>query len=257
MVINEVFPNPTVKHVIFQIRYPNLFIIENKIGDFQIKIMDRFPNSALKIKQKGFILDAGAEIIYKEKPENQKELGGEKAWSFSSPDEKVVLNVSSNSLDISSNFHKTYNNAKKSKDNFRDTIEFVLDQFFQLTKIPIIKRIGLRYVDECPIFKRVNSNFKSYYNTTFDLKRFPIKDSEEMIFKVVFKKGNYFLIFHEVVKKDKLFLDFDAFANGINSSDYLKVNDDLHLIISEEFEKSIKEPVYDYMRKKKEVENDS
>ena len=31
MAINEVFPNPTVKKVIFQIRFPNLFFIESKI----------------------------------------------------------------------------------------------------------------------------------------------------------------------------------------------------------------------------------
>ena len=32
MGIKEIFSFPTVKQVIFQIRYPNLFIIENKIG---------------------------------------------------------------------------------------------------------------------------------------------------------------------------------------------------------------------------------
>jgi hypothetical protein len=44
---DEVFPNPTVKTVIFQIRYPNLFYIESRIGDIQVKIMDDFPESSL------------------------------------------------------------------------------------------------------------------------------------------------------------------------------------------------------------------
>ena len=43
----EIFSNPTVKKVIFQIRFPNLFFIENKIGDFQLKIMGMFPESKL------------------------------------------------------------------------------------------------------------------------------------------------------------------------------------------------------------------
>jgi len=45
MQINEVFPNPTVKQVIFQIRFPNLFYLESKIGEYQLKIMQRFPES--------------------------------------------------------------------------------------------------------------------------------------------------------------------------------------------------------------------
>jgi hypothetical protein len=51
MVIKEIFPNPTVKQVIFQIRFPNLFYIENKIGDFQLKIMKEFPKSAIAISK--------------------------------------------------------------------------------------------------------------------------------------------------------------------------------------------------------------
>lgn len=38
MPINEVFVNPTVKQVIFQVKFPNLFFIESKIGDIQLKI---------------------------------------------------------------------------------------------------------------------------------------------------------------------------------------------------------------------------
>ena len=49
MSINEIFPKPTVTQVIFQIRFPNLFFIENKIGDLQLKIMKEFPHSKLII----------------------------------------------------------------------------------------------------------------------------------------------------------------------------------------------------------------
>jgi hypothetical protein len=62
MVINEVFPNPTVKQVIFQIRYPNLFYIENKIGDFQLKVMREFPESALIMKQRVIFAEFGPNV---------------------------------------------------------------------------------------------------------------------------------------------------------------------------------------------------
>ena len=47
MAINEVFPNPTVKQVIFQIRFPALFAMESLVGDLQVKIMDNLPDSRL------------------------------------------------------------------------------------------------------------------------------------------------------------------------------------------------------------------
>jgi hypothetical protein len=40
MAIEEVFPNPTVKQVAFEIRFPNLFYLESKIGELQVKIME-------------------------------------------------------------------------------------------------------------------------------------------------------------------------------------------------------------------------
>jgi hypothetical protein len=49
-------------------------------------------------------------------------------------------------------------------------------------------------------------------------------------------------------KGGKLTLDFDAFKLNVKTEDYLTVTDDLHEFISEEYEKTIKQPVIDYMK---------
>jgi len=122
--------------------------------------------------------------------------------------------------------------------------------------IPIINRIGFRYIDECPLPKKDNSTFKSYYNSVFPIERFNLTDVDEMDFKTVIKKGKYFLRYIEALKikdeKSLLVLDYDAFAINIQAKDYLEVTDHLHSIIIEEYEKTIKDPVYEYMRKQKE-----
>jgi len=46
----------------------------------------------------------------------------------------------------------------------------------------------------------------------------------------------------------KLVLDFDGFAEKFKPEDCLSVKDKLHEIISREYENTIKEPVYRYMR---------
>jgi uncharacterized protein (TIGR04255 family) len=253
MSINEIFPNPTAKQVVFQIRYPNLFYIENKIGDLQAKIMGVFPNSSLILRRQIVLADIGSELKPVEIPIDLEKEVVRKIWQFKS-DKNYKVNVQTNSLTISSEYHKTYN--LDGADKFRDVIKFILDNFFDVISIPIINRIGFRYIDECPLPKKDNSTFKSYYNSVFPIERFNLTDVDEMDFKTVIKKGKYFLRYIEALKikdeKSLLVLDYDAFAINIQAKDYLEVTDHLHSIIIEEYEKTIKDPVYEYMRKQKE-----
>ncbi len=248
MPINEIFPNPTVKQVIFQITFPNLFYIENKIGDIQLKIMDKYPKSALLFQRQLVLVNFGPEMKLEDLPINA-EKGMKKIWQFVS-ENNVKLNITSDSLDINSEYHKTYNLV--GGDKFRDIISFTLGHFFEVTKIPFINRIGLRYVDECPIPAKNNEVFKSYYNSTFPLDRYNLADADEMLFKTKVKRGEYFFRYVESLElRDnvyKLILDFDGFAEKIKSEDCLTVTDKLHDIILGEYEDKIKEPVKQYMR---------
>ena len=249
MSIDKVFPNPTVKHAIFQIRFPNLFSMESKIGDLQLKIMKEFPQSALLFRRQILFADMGPEIKFEDIPSDSDKETGKKIWQFKS-DKNFKLNILNDSLDITSEYHKTYN--LEGGDKFRDIINFVLDHFFEVTSIPIISRIGLRYIDECPIPSKDNSTFRSYYNSSFPLDRFNLADASEMDFKTVVKKGEYHLRYIESLQKIndeyKLILDFDGFAESIAAEDCLTIADDLHTIISEEYKGTIKGPVYEYMQ---------
>lgn len=252
MVIDEIFPNPTVKQVIFQIIFPNLFYMENKIGDLQVKIMKEFPNSSLLFRRQVVFADVGPEGQLKVPPEFEKEFG-RKIWQFKS-DKKCTLNVLSDSLDISSEYHKTYNLGEGAK--FRDVIEFVLRNFFEVTKIPTLTRVGLRYIDECPLPSKDNKTFSSYYDSVFPIDRFNLADADEMQFRTVVRRGDLYLLYVETLIKHKeeykLILDFDGFAKEVRSENCLSVTDKLHTLISDEYEATIKQPVYEYMRQKRE-----
>lgn len=249
MSINEIFKNPTVKQVIFQIRYPNLFYIENKIGDYQIKIMKEFPESSLFVRRNLVVVDAGENEKIEEL---SKKIGVEpskKVWQFKSKS-KTILSVSSDSLDISSEFYKTYD--REGEEKFRDIIKFVVDEFKETVSLPIIERIGLRYIDECPLPTKDNTTFNSYYNSALSMNRFDIKNMEKMDFSTTVHINGSFLNYREsLMLKDgqyKLILDFDGFTTDVDCNDYLKVTDTLHNIILAEYEKTIKEPVIEYMR---------
>ena len=253
MSIDKIYPNPTVKKVIFQIKFPNLFYMENKIGDLQLKIMEIFPQSSLLFRQQVVFADIGPGVKLENISSGSGEEKGKKIWQFKS-NKDFQLDVLSDSLDISSQYHKTYN--FEGGDKFRDIIKFVLDHFLEIVSIPIINRIGFRYIDECPIPSKDNVTFDSYYKSVFPIERFDLADVDEMDFKTVIKKGEYYLRYVESLQKVKdeykLILDFDGFAKNIDSKDYLTTTDSLHEKIIEEFKKTIKEPVYKYMEQKHE-----
>jgi uncharacterized protein (TIGR04255 family) len=240
----EVFKYPTVKEVAFEIRFPHLFSIENKIGDFQDKIINQFPDSSQVLRRQIVFADTG--LDEKLEPNTLKKI-----WVFKSKD-KIEVKVLTNSINIASKEHKSYNNPSSEK-KFRDTIEFVIGNFFKTINVPIINRIGLRYIDECPLPSKDNETLSKLYDSTFPIDRFPIKDAMSIYFSINTVRKNHKLVYQEGLAKndkgeEKLMLDFDGFETEIPSADFLKVTDELHAIIKEEYFSIIKEPIKHYMR---------
>ncbi|MHA1195342.1 MAG: TIGR04255 family protein [Promethearchaeota archaeon] len=253
----KVYKKPTVKVVIFQIKYSDLFIIENRIGEFQSKIIKKFPDSSFIMRRELLFADVGPEFKMEQIP--LKEPIGRKIWRFTS-NEDYELNVLTNSLDITSKQHKSYYKYDD-KDGFRDIIEFVMNHFLDIIPLEIIKRIGLRYIDEAPIPSLEAIEFKKWYNTTFPLHRFKLDEVGKMVFQALnVKRDRYKLNYIETLQyekdektsepKLKYYLDFDGYAENITKDDYLKVLDDLHNLIHNEWSKNtIKDPVKEWMEK--------
>ncbi len=249
MPLAEVFPNPTVKRVAFAIQFPNLFFIESKIGELQMKIMDKFPESAL-LFQRQLVFAVGTEKIEDLQQKIPQEQGV-KIWQFTNPALGYKLNVSSNSLSINSTSHKTYNN-QQSDNRFRDIIAHVLKPFFDLTNLPTINRGGLRYIDECPFKEKSTTSFLAHFNSCLSTTRFSTEDSVEHQYVAFVKRNEYFLRYAETydsnVNPTSLTLDFDGSAINVPSAACLNTTDQLHILIAKEYKATIKEPVYEYMR---------
>lgn len=249
MPIDEIFPNPTLRQVIFQMRFPTLFYVENKIGDFQMRVVDRFPESSLVHRRQLLFADVGPERTMKEIGADDETERGKKIWRFES-DEGLTLNVLMDSLDITSQRHETYN--LEGGRRFRETLDFVLTGFFDVVSVPILKRVGLRYINFCPIPDLSNEEFTRYYNSVFPLERFPVDQSSEMRFRACSSRDSLSIRYIESLdEKDgdhRFILDLDAFATDIRPTDCLSTVDELHALIVQEYQSTIRDPVYDYMR---------
>jgi uncharacterized protein (TIGR04255 family) len=251
MAITEVFPNPTVKEVHFEIRFPNLFYIESKIGEFQLQIMDRFPKSEEVFQRQVLIADLGPEGKLNLPPEELHGPAVSKIWKFTS-ETGLEVDARTDHLGIKSTRHRTYNNPGASE-RFRDLIELVVEKFLMVTCLPMVTRVGLRYINDCPVPPALtNSEFQRFYDTALALHRFDLSCAREMGFRTIVSKGTHCLTYRETLAKRgetfRLTLDLDAFSTEVTPGSCLAVTDELHNTIVAEFEHSIKGPVYDYMR---------
>ena len=254
MPLGEVFPNPFVKKVLFQITFPNLFFLPNRIGEFQIKIMKQFPTSQLLIRRSMVFVDATDQETEEQLPKLHKQPEEtSRVWQFVS-DSGITLDVATGSLSLSSDNHRGY-------EPLRQTIEFVCRVFLELTEIPLVNRIGLRYINECPISGSTNEEFQKYYNSTFPLTRFALQDSVEMQCKVAVSRPPHILRLIETLRRRgdrcSLMLDIDAWSEGIDSSVVLDITDALHETIQSEFRTTIKEPALALMRQTPEVADET
>lgn len=249
MAINKIFFNPTVKQVIFQIQYANLFFLESRIPEIQMDILRKFPASELIVNQSIAFFNNNQ---LKEENDMNNQLLAQKVWQFSNPD-GYTLGITNNSLSITSTMHKTYNN-KESQNKFRDIIEFCVSAFEKHIKLPFVNRVGLRYIDECPLFDKTTNTFNNSFNSAINTDKFPIEVTEEYYFKSVKNVGEYNIIYQELLTPQSpgiITLDFDGFAMNIEYDNIMETSDKLHNIISSEFENSIKSPIIDYMEGKK------
>ncbi len=249
MAIKEVFKNPTVRQVLFQIVYPSFFAIESKIGDYQLKIMERFPKSALLIQNRFLI----TQTINQSPIENQQRTQTKKIWQFKTQEEDVTVNISSDTLDIVSEKHKTYNN-ETSENKFRDSIQFVMGKFLEVIPLIMVSRVGLRYIDDCPLPDDLTKeSFYEYYNSFINMSNIPdIKGVDLLDFTSVVRDSELILRYKETLQKVndkyKFSLDFDGQISNFHASSYLSKTDAIHHTIANWYEKAIKEPVIKIMQ---------
>lgn len=253
---NEVFPNPTVKQVIFQVRFPSLFAIEQKVGEFQLGILSSFPKSALAFRTRIAIVDSGVEAAEASAAQalaSDPERNTYKLWQFMSEDEKIRVELRTDSVTVVSDRHKTYNSGDGER--FRSTIDEIVKAF--LTAVPHVQkftRIGLRYIDDCHVPSLDSKLFRTWYATVFPLERFDLGVSDALQLRAQVKRGKHLLQFAETFKREgeggaaSLTLDFDGSAQEVEAASWLSTTDELHQLIWEEYKSCIKEPVYDYMR---------
>jgi len=243
---HEVFPSPVVKTVAFEVRFPNLFFIETRIGEYQVQVMKDFPQSELLHKRLMFI---GPLENAQELSKQSGDMGVEKVWVFKSTT-GTKLEITSRNLVVSSERHSSYKHGDQN--SFRSVIQRATAPFFRMISIPVALRVGVRYTNECPIFDRNTERFIGCYNSILPLNRFRLEDVSNMDCAVVTNLEKCQFRHLESMKLNpnggQLILDLDAWMENVPSEIVMPTTDVLHEAISTNFRNTVKQPIIDFMR---------
>jgi uncharacterized protein (TIGR04255 family) len=249
MAAKEVFPTPLVKQVAFEVRFPNLFFIEGRIGEFQVQVMKDFPQSELVHRRNFMLLTGNAENPQAQELAKQQSADIEKIWQFKA-ESGVRLEISIRNLVLVSEKHSSYGEGENS---FRSIIEKTVSEFFKLIQLPIVQRVGLRYINECPLLDKTTKTFRDCYNSILPVERFGLENLSKADCIAVAKDGNMQIQRVESLRfgptSNMLVLDFDASTENIASGEVIATTDKLHEMIEREFWQTVKDPIVAYMRK--------
>jgi len=245
----EVFPTPLVKQVFFEIRYPNLFFIEGRIGEFQVKVMKDFPQSDLVLRRNLMFFGNVEAPQAQESAKQQPSETTEKIWQFKS-ETGSRLEVTVRSLVLVSEKHMSYNEGENS---FRSILQKTVSEFLGLIRLPVVQRVGLRYVNHCPLLDKTTKTFKDCYNSILPVDRFGLENLVQTNCVAVVNSENMRIQHVELLPfatpaGDVMVLDLDASTENVPSDQVVATADKLHNLIAGEFRNVIKDPIVEYMR---------
>lgn len=242
--VDEVFKNPSVIEVVFEVQFPTLFYIAQRIGDFQVDIMDDFPKSS-EIIEHSIVIGRSDKTSPEELPKPTP------IWQFESDNGKTKIIIRPDRLNISSQEYISYNNPEVDN-KFRDLIDKIVQSFLKVVPMKKFSRIAIRYIDRCPLEEQTNKYFENYYNPVINIDKYNVENIQESGVLIRTKMDDYFLLFQcgikQVEDKYYYFLDYDGYARDIDVKKYLAVTDKLQKAIKKEYLNHITEEFKKYMR---------
>lgn len=235
-----VYKKSFLSDVVFKINFPALLtLLDESPKKFQEAVIEDFP-----------ILEPLQQLEFK--IENKlMDVASKKAsrtiWKFKNKDNSESIELEYESLAIICKKYTDYS-------SFKTRVSKVLKIFFNLYPQIVIKRLGVRYINQIKLQEREFFNWKKYLNNNLimnldfitkkeQIKRaintFEISCDEDTT--LIFRYGIFNETYPGRVTKKEFVLDYDCYtAVELESEQAVKKMDDFHKIIKTYFDKSIK-----------------
>jgi uncharacterized protein (TIGR04255 family) len=231
--LNVSYPNPMLKEVVCELRFPAVLKIEHGIVDFQDKIREDLPTFGL-----------GERIGFPR----------EKFWEFRNENEDLKVGVRINSLAISSYRYKKFN-------DFFPELKKYTKIFVETFDISSVLRIGLRYINEY-IFETNDAieEYFRYFVPNFNEERINLAQARAFSLELRKRLEDSDLNLRNDFRKNeqdqyRYILDIDSYVNKkIRWNEVFDKIQALHDIVVKEFHENINNAFIEEVLEKREDE---
>ena len=231
----EKFPNPPVKEVAYEIRFPPDLRILAELYRYQQTIKDKLPKVG---KVHGFEISLPGGIpSYLEGP-----------WLFEDSEDNLQAKITMNSFAVTSRKHKTF-------DRFYPQLKDLTERFIKTYSIPSITRVGLRYINDITLGSDSIGELSRFFVSPFDHARIRYEDLVSASAEIRRKKGDSFLTlrvsFHQDQEgKTHYVIDTDSyFERNLPVGDLFRIVETLHDNAIREFHDNITDAYVERLRK--------
>lgn len=233
--LQKVFPNPPVREVAFEIRFNPLLKVQRDVADFQERIVRGYPSYS----RERLLIDAD-EVD---------------AWRFTSEDGAHTIRLSERSFGFITNRYSSF-------ENYKSELLARLAVFTDVFAVKIVKRVGLRYINNIPV--EIDSGqrlLSEYVNPLIDLQRFRVEELTRFACEVRLRKdkGNLTIrtglinippgVTGTVQRGSVYILDLDFYDERELAIPTSELLDEFHREIQDEFLAHLKEEYLRIMEK--------
>jgi uncharacterized protein (TIGR04255 family) len=153
--------HPPLSEVVFEINFPRLFAVENRIADYQQRLLEMYPDSGDE-----FVLHLPPAVAFGKGPKPEGNVTPVRSFVFKNKANSRVVRVSVVyfNLLISDYLHF---------DDYKRALMAALNPAIEIFQLSRVERIGLRYINKIPIPKRDAARaYREYVRSPIDTKLF-------------------------------------------------------------------------------------
>lgn len=234
-----VYKKNYLSDVIFKLHFPVILgLVENAPKEFQDKIIKNFPILEPIQQVQIHIENRGLEF--------NTERKNRTVWKFKSKDGSANIELDYESLAIIQNKYTDFT-------TFRELVSTISSIFFTIYPDIVIKRLGLRYINQIKLTEKdffvwdkyINENFISFLNFVDDknnlrriLSTIELDNGNDS--NLIIKYGIFNSTYPGKITQKEFILDYDCYTNiEFENTKLLEKCDEFHKTIIQNFEKSI------------------
>jgi uncharacterized protein (TIGR04255 family) len=178
-VASKPLQQPPLSEVVFEINFPRLFAVEDRIADYQQRVLETYPESGDE-----FVLHLPPAVAIGKAPKPEGSLTPVRSFVFKNKANSRIVRVSvvHFNLIVSDYLHF---------EDYKGALLAALKPAVEIFQLSRVERVGLRYINRIPIpQKQASATYRDYVRSPIDSRVFEPHQINSFLTEVSLDLGN-------------------------------------------------------------------